>query len=170
MLHIDLFPNSKSTPKSYILALDNCTIIKDSECTLKLSREILKIESLKSIWGRAQLQLVSSLETLSQKDPKYKEDYFYELSSLVKTQENSTQWLTLVKKLTVFYVENKKFEDAYVFLDKIHKKEPTSENLYRKLYCAYELKNYKDVAAHSKLLPLLGAPCDGGLVVFCREA
>jgi tetratricopeptide (TPR) repeat protein len=170
MLHIEWFPNSSDTPQSYVLALDNCTFNKDSVCTLRLSREILKINSLKSIWGRAQLQLVGSLEILSQKDAKYKDEYFEELSALVKSQENTPQWITLVKKLTVFYVEAKKFEEAFPFLEKIHKKELNAENLYRKLYCAYELKNYKEVTAHSKLLPQKGAPFHNELSVLFREA
>lgn len=170
MLHIEWFPDSPSVSQSYIAALDNCTIIKDAECSLKLSRDILKIESLKSVWGRAQIQLVTALEMLSQADAKYKDDYFNELITLVKSQEANVQWVALAKKLTVFYVENKKFEEAYPYLDRIYKKEATPENLYRKVYCAYELKNYIDVVSHSKLLPSKGTPFYNELIGLFRES
>lgn len=169
-MHIELYPDSSSVPQSYVLGLDNCTVIKDYDCTLKLSREILKIETLKSIWGRAQLQMVSALENLSQNDSKYKEEYFNQLYGLVESQEKSPQWLILAKKLTVYYVENKKYEEAYPYLEKIYKKEPNSENLYRKLYCAFELKNYKDVATYSKQLPQKGAPFYSELATLMRES
>jgi hypothetical protein len=169
-MHIEFYPGSPNMPQSYILGLDNCTFIKDYECNLRLSREILKMEALKSIWGRAQIQMVIALEMLSNRDAKYKDEYFTQLFGLVEKQENTPQWLTLAKKLTVYYVESKKFEEAYPYLEKIYKKEPNAENLYRKLYCAFELKNYKEITTHTKLLPQKGAPFYSELATIFRES
>lgn len=154
--HVAWFPNSPKINQTYMLALDNCLFLKDSECSLKMSRIILRQENLKSVWPRARVEVVLALERLSLKDTKYKQEFEKELKIFADTQTKEKEWLPFTKKLTAIYITDKKYIEVEPYLIQILNKENNSENLYRKIFCQYNLKKNIEVVKHLKQIPTSG--------------
>ncbi len=155
--HVSWFPNSPSLQQTYMIAMDNCVYLKDADCSLRIGRLVLRQKNLASVWPRARIEILVALETLSGKDPKHKPDYLQELKNYSDTQMAAKEWLIFTKKLTALYVNDKKFADAEPYLIRIMQKEYTAENLYRKIYCQFQLQKYPEIMAHVQQIPKEGA-------------
>lgn len=155
--HVAWFPNSPKLSQTYLIAIDNCNFLKDPDCSLRVSRLILRQEKLKNVWPRARVEILLSLEILSSKDGKYKIEFENELKNYADTQEPAKDWLPFTKKLTSIYVLEKRYAESEPYLIKILAKENNVENLYRKMLCQFNLKKYTDVVGHVKQIPASGA-------------
>lgn len=155
--HVTWFPKSPSIQQTYMIAMDNCTYLKDPDCSLRIGRLVLRQKGLENVWPRARVEVLIALETLTGKDPKYRPEYLQELKAYADTQLTAKEWLAFTKKLTVLYVTDKKFAEAEPFLIKIMQKEYTAENLYRKIYCQFQMQKYAEIVAHLQQIPKEGA-------------
>lgn len=156
--HINWFPNSESLTQTYMISLDNCSFIKDPGCTLKTGQLILNQPKLKSVWPRAKVEILLALETMSSKDPGlYKLEFHRQLKSYADNEITAKEWPAFTKKLTVIYLDEKRPQDAEPYLIRIYQKENTPENLYRKIYCQFQLKKYKEIMENIKAIPKEGS-------------
>lgn len=155
--HLSWFPSSPSQEKTYALALENCRFLKDSECSLRMSRTIRRKENLKQLWPLAQKTILVSLEELTAKDPKYKNEYLDELKSFVATEKDVRLWLLFSKKLTALYFDDKKYVEAEPHLVRILQKEPSNENYYRLMLCLFSEAKHAEVIHLSNKAPKSGA-------------
>ncbi len=155
--HVTWFPTSPSLPQTYMLAMDNCSYLKDADCSLRIGRLILRQESLKNVWPRARVEIIVALETLSKRDPKYQVEFVNELKLFADTQLKAKDWVPFTKKLTSIYMGEKKFAEAEPYLIKILQVENTPENLYRKIFCQFNQNKFLEVVGHLPQMPKEGA-------------
>ncbi len=167
--HVTWFPNSPSLSQTYMISMDNCLYLKDAECSVRIGRLVLRQEKLKNVWPRARVEILVGLETLSAKDPKYKAEYLPELKAFVDSQMVAKEWLVFSKKLTVLYLSDKKFAEADPYLIKILQKEYTAENLYRKIFCQFQLQKYAEIVVHLAQIPKEG-PFSNDIKTLIRES
>jgi len=155
--HVSWFPHSPHLPETYMIAMDNCSYLKDADCSLRIARLVLRQESLKNVWPKARVEMLVALEELSKKNPKYQSEYFSELKNYADKQTTDKDWLAFTKKLTVIYMSEKKFVEAEPYLTKILHAENNPENLYRKIFCQFNQNKFSDVVAHLQQIPKEGA-------------
>ena len=167
--HVTWFPKSASVQQSYIIAMDNCAFLKDAQCSLRIGRLVLKQENLKSVWHRARIEILTSLESISIKNSNFKSEYVQELKNFSESQSMDKDWLIFTKKLTIIYFNDKLFANAEPFLIRILQKEFKLENLYRKIYCQFQLQKYSDVVLHFNQIPKEG-PLSNEIKTIIRES
>lgn len=167
--HVSWFPNSPSLQQTYMIAMDNCVYLKDADCSLRIGQLVLRQKSLVNVWPRARVEILVALETLSSRDAKYRPQFIQELKNYSDIQIAAKEWLVFTKKLTVLYVNDKKFAEAEPYLIKIMQREYTAESLYRKIYCQYQLQKYADIVAHVPQIPKEG-PLSNEIKTLIRES
>jgi hypothetical protein len=149
--------------------MDNCSFLKDADCSLRIGRLVLRQEKLNNLWPRARVEVLLSLEVLAKKDGKYKTEYVQELKKYADSQTSAKEWLAFSKKLTAIYLNEKLNAEAEPYLIKIFQKEGNTENLYRKIYCQYQLQKYAEILDHLHQIPKVG-PLANDIKTLVRES
>lgn len=167
--HIEWFPESPQIEQSFSVALDNCQILKDSNCTVRYARAIIANKKLSNLRTRARVDLLVALETLKSRDPKLADQWFAELKDFVDKEGALKEWLIFAKKLTVEYNRQKKFEENRPYLVKVFEKENTTGNLFRIAQCDFELAKYDQVIDLETKIPPQGENIDD-IRVLIRES
>lgn len=151
--HLIYFPKSKEREVSYKSLLTLCSKQKDFRCLYVLSNKILAEDFSKEFKEQIMQEKINAIESLLAKNPELRPEQISTIESYVNENPNAEKWLLLTKRLTVLLNEEKKFDRSIPWLEKIHKKENTSESLYRLQYALFENGDYKTVAGYTSEVP-----------------
>ena len=145
--HLAYFPKSNDRATSYGLVLTVCEELKDTQCTYRVSKQVLAEEPLAALHRRARLVLLASLETLSSqsKDRKFRDEFIQRLTAFYNDMPKDQQWLPLTKRLTALMNEDKNFVASIPILQRLNDVEKTSEARYRLLWALFETERYDEV-------------------------
>lgn len=144
--HLGFFPESKERESSWKARLQVCTHLKNDLCTYETSHAILAEKSGGGLDQMAQLELLRSLDELTKKDVKFRDELIQRLTLFLNDQTNDSNWLALAKRLTVLLNQDKKYQESLPWLIRIQEIEKSSESKYRVLWVRYEMGQHAEIA------------------------
>jgi len=143
--HFRFFPQSKNKKFTTTVFVGLCHEAKDYVCVYQMSRRILTDTSMQELHANAKRDILVALDNIYKNSAELKAEYLTVVEAFLKDQPADKDWMRLGKKITAIYIEEKKYKDAIVWLEKIYQRERSSENLYRYELARYQNNQFQDI-------------------------